>query len=63
MDINNLPQGYHKAVTESDFYIFDGQGVALPNEVKGRLLLIGCFASRAVVNESDPIDAPSLRMT
>ena len=26
MDINNLPQGYHKAVTESDFYIFDGQG-------------------------------------
>lgn len=43
MDINNLPQGYHKAVTESDFYIFDGQGVALPNEVKGRLLLIGCF--------------------
>lgn len=43
MDINNLPQGYHKAATECDFYFWDGFGANKPNEVKGRLLLIGVY--------------------
>ena len=43
MEINNLPQGYHKASTECDFYFWDGFGAEKPNEVKGRLLLIGVY--------------------
>ena len=40
---NTLPAGYYKASTESGFYFWDGFGANKPNEVKGRLLLIGCY--------------------
>lgn len=43
MKVNNLPAGYYKASTESGFYFWDGFGANKPNQVKGRLLLIGCY--------------------
>lgn len=43
MKVDNLPVGYYKASTESGFYFWDGFGANKPNQVKGRLLLIGCF--------------------
>lgn len=43
MKVNNLPAGYYKASTESGFYFWDSFGANKPNQVKGRLLLVGCF--------------------
>ena len=43
MKVDNLPAGYYKASTESGFYFWDGFGANKPNQVKGRLLLIGCY--------------------
>lgn len=43
MNVNNLPVGYYKASTTCDYYFFDGYGVNKPNEVKGRMLLIGVY--------------------
>lgn len=43
MDVSNLPSGYYKATVESGFMVYDGHGVNFPNEVKGRLLLVGVF--------------------
>lgn len=43
MNVTNLPGGYYKASVESGFYFWDGFGANKPNEVKGRLLLVGCF--------------------
>ena len=43
MKVSNLPAGYYKASTESGFYFWDGFGANKPNQVRGRLLLIGCF--------------------
>lgn len=43
MKVDNLPAGYYKASTESGFYFWDGFGANKPNQVRGRLLLIGCF--------------------
>lgn len=43
MKITNLPVGYYKASTESGFYFWDGFGANKPNQVQGRLLLVGCY--------------------
>lgn len=43
MNVNNLPVAYYKASTQSDYYVYDGFGANKPNEIQGRLLLIGLY--------------------